>query len=102
MILLVTSAISIFDRRSTRFKIVSNSREKYMCPSDLVDSLVREHFYVEFFCLKTGLRLESLELCRENRVPELTYFFNDNLGGYNLNGILKSLDDYLSLLPVND
>ena len=43
------------------------------------------------FCRKNSIELESVGITMESTKPELMYYFSDNLGGYTLRGIKKSL-----------
>ncbi len=52
--------------------------------------------FLNEFCSKYNLYLTKLTTTDESGKLENMYFFNDNLGGYTLDGIKKSLD--LSLI----
>jgi len=47
---------------------------------------------VEKFCEKFKVRFVRADMTFENGVLEPMYFFNDNLGGYTLQGIKASLE----------
>lgn len=61
----------------------------------LVGALVaqeeRDRRYLEVFCQKFRTRLLRIDHTNENERSELMYFFDDNLGGYTIGGIINGL-----------
>ncbi len=57
--------------------------------------------FLNEFCRKYNLSLTKLTTTDEAGKLENMYFFNDNLGGYTLDGIKKSLDLNLIYLFLN-
>ena len=50
--------------------------------------------YLDFFCNKYGLELIDIQPNTESSPPQgLMYYFNNDLGGYSMEGIKKSLFD---------
>lgn len=65
--------------------IVSQSR--YTC---LIEQVLEARPYVEQFCRLYGAKLQRILPTRENEKFEPLYVFDDNLGGYTLEGIINS------------
>jgi hypothetical protein len=51
----------------------------------------RNRAYVDSYCSRYNLRLLEVRETFENNRYEPMYFFDDNLGGYTLEGIIGSL-----------
>ncbi len=59
---------------------------------DICSELLEDHFYVEMFCRFTGSRLVNFGFTDEHfPLVEMTYYFNDGLGGYTIKRIYNSL-----------
>ena len=60
----------------------------------LIDQVLEARFYVELFCSIYRTNLVRILPTRENEKFEPMYVFNDNLGGYTLDGLIKSIEEH--------
>ncbi|MFH0797976.1 MAG: hypothetical protein V1906_01045 [Candidatus Woesearchaeota archaeon] len=60
----------------------------------LIDQVLEARFYVEMFCSIYRTNLVRILPTRENEKLEPMYVFNDNLGGYTLDGLMKSIEEH--------
>ena len=68
-----------------------------MNPHDIMSTMERDRAYVELFCQIYNARIVDIFPNVEHYPPRgLMYVFDDDLGGYSIEGIKNSLEDKVS------
>ncbi len=65
--------------------------ESFGTEEELIAQEERDRRYLVAFCQRSGTRLVRIDYSSENERNELMYYFDDNLGGYTIGGLIRSL-----------